>query len=235
MQPDQAPSAQQPNPFQTTIPMSQEEFNRRYWFNSLQMVTVVNPKAQDYPFMVEGRHFIIRGGASERYPGVIANVYLDNMSKIMAQDDDRLGYMGDPNLKRLYYDKLIANVESLVQEHNPLPAYMQNVPQHTIAPAPTDRAPWDTALGERASDIPASPPTSYIAEPPIAPPVAPPAPEPKPTPEPAKPAEVKAETKEFVHDDMKYKMVIGKDGRRLYYRNGQLTNADTYNKAASML
>src|SRR5260221_3813940 len=86
--------------------LTKEQFNARYWFTTLQMVTVLNPAwyreggtgeavSRDFPFMVELRHFIIRAVQHERLPGIIANVYLDQMAKILAQNDDKLGYMSD--------------------------------------------------------------------------------------------------------------------------------------------
>jgi hypothetical protein len=208
-------------PPQTQIPLSpKEEFNRDYWFNSLQMITVINPKPIDWPFMVEMRHFIIKAGAQERFPGVIANVYLDQMTKILAQDDENLGYMADPVMKKVYYDKLIVNVESLINEiDKSIPEYMKNVSPTTLGQA-AEKAPWDNSQGERASEI-------------VTAPIAPPA-----TPEPPKApdtAPVKEETKEFELEGSKYKMIIAKDGRRMYYMNGGLTSEATYAKAASML
>lgn len=218
----------QPNAQNSFIPgiphMNVEDFHTTYWFNSLQMVEVINPLSYDWPFMVEGRHFIIKSGAKERFPGIIANIYLDQVSKILAQDDDKLAYMADPNLKKIYYDKLIIHVEDLMSQVQQVPAYMRDVNPATIAQPPSEKAPWDTSLGERASDLPLPPPpTPEYLQP--APPVA--------VPEPAK--EPEETTKSFELGEDKYKFVTRKDGHKMYYKNGALTNVAEYNRAASLL
>lgn len=203
-----------------TQQLTKEDFYKKYWFNSLQMVTVINPKPEDWPFMVEMRRFIIKSGATERFPGVIANVYLDQMSKILAQDDEKLGYMADPSLRRLYYDKLIVNVEELVNDYNPTPEYLRNVPVSAQGTAPSEKAPWEENM-ERATDI----------APNIAP--APPVSIPETPEQPEVPAE--PETKEFELEGSKYKSVINKKGNAMFYKNGQMTTSAEYNRAASML
>lgn len=211
----------------TAAPMTQDEWRQTYWYNSMQMITVINPKDEEWPFMVEGRHYVIGPRGQERFPGPIANVYLDIMSKILAQDDDRLGYMGDPNLRKIYYDKLTIDVEDLVPQASAVPAYMR--PASPQQPK-QERAPWDSAMGERASDIV-----------PDAPPPAPSFPEPRPTTpagkvqEPKESTSGKAEEKSFELDGSTYKMVVAANGNRLHYKNGKLVSSADYNKAASML
>lgn len=202
----------------TTI--TKDEWQRKYWFNSLQMVTVINPKPNAWPFMVEMRNYNIDGGATERFPGAIANVYLDQMSKILAQDDDRLGFMTDPNLMKIYYDQLIIDVEDLVQQSSSVPAYLR-MPQQTVQVPQAERAPWDASVGERASDL--------------AVPVAPPPTFPEPRPKPTAPGEIKPEVREFEQDGAKYKMVLAKTGLKMFYRDGRRTDAAEFNRAASML
>lgn len=198
--------------------LSKTDWVTKYWFNSLQMVTVVNPKSEDWPFMVEMRHFVIKGSSKERFPGVIANVYLDQMSKIMAQDDDKLGFMADPTLKAQYYDKLIVDVESLVNEVDAsAPAYLRDVPAAAIA-HPEERAPWTENM-ERSSDVTVS------TVPPVPKPEVPAAPETEPKPK----------TKEFELSGIKYKMIVDKNDKEMFYKNGQLTSSAEYAKAASML
>ncbi len=211
-----------PNPATHLMPgtktITKDDWEKNYWFNSLQMVTVVNPKPDAWPFMVELRHFNINGGATERFPGVIANVYLDQMSKILAQDDDRLGYMADPNLMKIYYDKLIIDVEDLITQTSSVPAYLQ-MPKPPAAPA-VERAPWDASVGERASNI---------APAPIAPPSFP---EPR-QPEPEPPIVPKERT--FELDGNKYKLVIANTGQKMHYKNGKIITGADFNKAASLL
>lgn len=211
------------NPSLSTTPITKDEFRQKYWFNTLQMVTLVNPLEEPFNFMVEMRPFIIQAGKSERFPGVIANVYLDQMSKILAQNDDRLGFMADPNLIRIYYDRLIVDVENLVPQMDTTPAYLKGMPASTI-PKPEERAPWSSELGERATDVApnAAPPMPSFPD------VAPPQP-----PAPVAPAEPK--TTEFEYEDAKYKMVVDKNGGEMFYKNGRLTSASEYAKAASMI
>lgn len=111
--------------FGQPVYLSTKDFNDKYWYTPLQMVTVINPTDRDFPFMVEMRNYMIRAGATERFPGVIANVYLEQMAGIMAQDDDNFGHMSDPTLKAQYYEKLIVDIESLVEDYNPTPEYLQ--------------------------------------------------------------------------------------------------------------
>jgi hypothetical protein len=181
-------------------------FNAKYWFGTLQMVTVVNPLEQDWPFMVEMRHYIIKKGAKERFPGVIANVYLDQMSKILAQHDEQLGNMADPELKKIYYDKLIVSVDSLVQEHDNRPAYLQHVAPEAMLGAPDEVAPW-----ERASQTPVASP-----EPPKA------------------PAKPEAGERSFDLNGLKFKMVTDEAGLATFFKNDKEIDEAAYAKAASM-
>lgn len=194
---------------QPSTPMTKDDWAKTYWFNSLQMITVINPKPEDWPFMVEMRHFMIKAGATERFPGVIANVYLDQMSKILAQDEEKLEYMSDPNLKKLYYDRLIVNVESLVNEYDSTPSYLKP------ATLSDEIAPWDQNM-ERARAV--------------APVIAPPAPE-----MPKKPAPVKPDTKEFEFNSIKFKSVTDEKGDTTFFKAGKETDEATFAKAASML
>lgn len=171
--------------------LTKADWHEQYWFSPMQMITVVNPLPDDWPFMVELRHYIIRGGNHAQFPGMVANVYLDQMSKIMAQDDEKLGYMGDPNLRRLYYDKLIVNKEDLVKETDSTPTYLQDKKEET--------PPWQQ---------PETPPET---------------------------SEKPDEGKEFEQNGNTYKLVIAKDGRKMYYKDGTMTTAVEYNKAASLL
>lgn len=185
-------------------PFTQADFNQQYWFSSLQMVTVVNPKDSDFEFMVEGRHFMVRAGATERLPGVIANVYLDMMTKIIAQDDKNLSYMSDPQLMRVYYDKIIVDKEDMIQEHANVPAYMRNIPTTATEPS-VDTPPWEAPVEQPAAPV---------------------------VPEP--PKEVKPETKEFTYEDSTYKLTVDKNGKELYFQNGKRITPEVYFKAASM-
>lgn len=147
-------------------PIDKAAFNRRYWFTSLQLVEVMNPLwlkegdgfvSKDYQFTVEMRHFIIRAGGQEKFPGVIANVYLDQITKIMAQNEDKLEFMSDPNLMKQYYDRVIVNVENLAPEYDPTPSYMQNVAPTSIGQAVDDTPPWAANMEQAGAFAPVAP------------------------------------------------------------------------------
>lgn len=217
------------NPAEITTPITQDEWVKRYWFNTLQMVEVQNPSwfvasgpesadkpvTKDYVFMVELRHYMIKAGESERFPGVIANVYLDQMSKLLAQNDGNLGMMSDPNLKRRYYDKLIINVESLVAEHNQGPAWMANIPEASKVEVKDEVAPWDDSM-ERAREVAPSAPPAPIVETPEAP-------------------KREPKNREFELEGIKYRLIVAKDGREMYYKGGKLSSSAEFLRAASLL
>jgi hypothetical protein len=228
--------------------ITKEEFNARYWFTTMQLVTVLNPRwfkennsaepvSRDYPFMVELRHFIIREGATERLPGAIANVYLDQMSKIVAQNDDNLGFMADPALKKLYYDKLIVEVEDLMPQLDMTPAYLRNVPQSAQGQnLNEERAPWDASGGERASDAPIVPiPAAPLPPSRIGADIPSSVPQEPTTPSPVQTTPTVPEVKEFEQGGNKFKQVTGKDGRKMHYKDGRMTSEADYAKAASLL
>lgn len=187
----------QTDEFNRPVFLSTEDFNKKYWYTPLQMVTVINPTENDFPFMVEMRNYMIKAGATERFPGIIANVYIDQMAKILAQEEDNFGHMSDPTLRAQYYDRLIVDVENMVQDYVPTPEYLK--PKEKLEEKPFAQ------LGK------------------------------EPTPEPIVKKEEPEETKEFEVGGSRYKMVIAKNKRRLYYRDGGLVTVDTYNKAASLL
>lgn len=199
---------QNPQNSYNPVTLTQKEFDDKYWFNPLQMVTVVNPLPEMYPFMVELRHYEILPGSHMQYPGMIANVYLDQMSRILAQNDEKLGYIGDPNLRKIYYEKLIVDITDLAPQASVIPQYLRQ---------PTsEKAPWDSSVGERASDIPRTQS--------LTPPIAPPAPE-KP----------KEEIKEFEYNGLKFKSITDKEGATDYFKNDTKIDAAAFAKAASML
>lgn len=204
--------------------LSNDDWIRKYWFNSYQKVTVRNPKHEDYVFMQEMRHYKVPADGIERFIGPVANRFLDLMSRIIAQDEGNLGFMADPNLKRIYYDKLIVKVDNEDNSINVGPAYMANMGRPAQA-QPMERAPWDAALGERATDIM-----------PNATPIPPQMPEMPVAQSPTAPAEApKAETRQFELEGATYKMVVNAKGQKMHYRDSKMISAADYNKAASML
>jgi len=125
MNPNIESASQISSTLQAGSSLTLEDWHKQYWFDPMTMVTVVNPLSEDWRFMVELRSYVIEAGKHKDFPGMVANVYLDQMSKILAQNEDKLGYMGDPNLRKVYYDKLIVHVNNLVEQTDNTPAYLR--------------------------------------------------------------------------------------------------------------
>lgn len=140
--------------------MDEIAFNTKYWFSNMKIVTVVNPREEDYVFGAmsetgvdiatgklkqEQRTYRVRAGEMERLPGPIANMYLDQMSKLIAQDEDKFQYMIDFALKAEYYDALISDSEDLIETYQPLPQYLQK---------PEAETPEEPAFAGKDSDEP---------------------------------------------------------------------------------
>ena len=136
-----------PLPIQT-----EEDFNKRYWFRPDQLVVVTNPLKTNYQFIVEQRSYMIQAGQDQQMTGFIANVYLDQMSRIVAQNDNKFEYMIDPALRAQYYDSLIRTVNDVIPEYVEQKPYLtnqvqQNQPQpfahlaNQAAGAPTSGVP----------------------------------------------------------------------------------------------
>lgn len=252
----------------TTGVIDKEAFSKKYWFTSLQMVEVINPAwlkdgdgfiVQDYPFMVEMRHFIIKAGGREKFPGVIANVYLDQMTKILAQNEGKLEFMADPNLMRVYYDKLIVDVENLAPEYNPVPAYLRDVAPSGVGQAKDETPPWQQNMEQARSAMPDNAPQvdprvtqletkvngmssvmdAIAAKLGVGEETAPAAaiqpPEPVITaPDFVRPP-AQPEERQFDFQDATYKMTIDKNGDEMFFKDGRRVSAADYQKAASMI
>lgn len=119
--------------------MDEKDFWVKYWHGNTDMVTVVNPRTEDYVFQAtvdsgvdlatgklraETRHYKVAAGGKERFPGPIANMFLDQMSKLVAQDDEKIQYMIDFALRAQYYDDLTVAVEDLIHDYQPFPEYL---------------------------------------------------------------------------------------------------------------
>lgn len=72
----------------------------------------------------ETREYRVAAGQEERFPGPIANLYLDQMAKLVAQDDEKIQFMIDFKLKAQYFDDLIVGVEDLINTYTSHPAYL---------------------------------------------------------------------------------------------------------------
>lgn len=120
--------------------MDEMEFAKKYVFSNLKIVTVVNPRKEDYTFGAtidagvdlgtgrlrsEQRTYMVKTGGQERLPGPIANMYLDQMAKLIAQDEDKFKNIIDWAVKAKYYDDLVVDVIDLIDSYQPLPQYLQ--------------------------------------------------------------------------------------------------------------
>lgn len=126
---------------QRRLLVEEKDFNDKYWFSNTKIITVVNPRSEDYVFQAtsdvgvdtatgkmktEARKYRVKAGEHERFPGPIANMYLDQMSKLIAQDEEKFQFMIDFSLKAQYYDDLIVGVEDLMNTYHENPAYLNN-------------------------------------------------------------------------------------------------------------
>lgn len=120
--------------------MDETAFWDKYWHSNTKIVTVVNPRTEDYIFQAmsetgidtatgkmraEQRTYRVPQGGQERFPGPIANMFLDQMSKLVAQDDDKIQYMIDFALRAQYYDDLTVGIEDLIHTYTPFPEYLE--------------------------------------------------------------------------------------------------------------
>jgi len=195
------------------MPMTKEEFWKVYWFSPLQMVTLINPKPYDYKFMVEMRNFIIKAGAKEKMPGTVANIYLSQMTRIMAQDEDKMNFLSDFALMRQYFDKLIVDVENLVKDVDNTPTYLKDIPAHMRTTDAPEAPPWQqtpSSIPETNSQM-----KNTVGEQP--------------------PKTVEPSEKEFEFEGAKYKMTIDKNDKENFFRDGTRISAADYAKTASLL
>lgn len=133
------------------MPLTEDEqtFAKKYWHTNTQIVTVINPRKDDYVFQAttevgvnldtgrmkaETRTYRVPHGGQERFPGPIANMYLDQMSKLVAQDEDKIQFMVDWALKAQYYDQLIVSIEDLIHTYAPFPEYLDKPEQVASQP-----------------------------------------------------------------------------------------------------
>lgn len=118
--------------------MDEQQFTEKYNYDNLKMVTVLNPNSEDFPFSItmetsvdisngqmksETREYVVKAGEKMRLPGVAANLYLDQMSKLIAQQEDRFSLYPDFAERAKYYDDLIIEVEDLLGAFQNLPQY----------------------------------------------------------------------------------------------------------------
>jgi hypothetical protein len=124
--------------------LEEKEFAAQYWFTSNFVITVTNPRSEDFAFNAvvqvgydpstgkvkeESRTYTVPKGGSQRFTGPVANIYLSLMSKIIAQEEDRFSNYIDPSVRAEYYDQLIAAKEDLIDNYR---AFDQ--PENVVAP-----------------------------------------------------------------------------------------------------
>jgi len=118
--------------------VDEQAFTEKYNYDNLKMVTVVNPTSDDFTFDItmetsvdisngqmksETRQYVVKAGDKLRLPGVAANLYLDQMAKKIAQDEDRFSLYPDFAERAKYYDDLIIDVDDLLGVYQTLPQY----------------------------------------------------------------------------------------------------------------
>ena len=224
------------------VGLTRADFNKFYWFTSLQMVTVTNPTEEDFPFMVEMRHYMVRKGQQESFVGPIVNVYLNHMAKTIAQNENRLEMLADVTYLASYYKNLIVEVKDLAPQYDPTNNWQHRMKQEGAEVPPWVKAeqmqpastanqsgpptpPWEqppplNPNTERASEV-------ATATPPVVPPPAPPQ-------APPEPPKVQDETKQFEFNGITFKSIT-KDGDTAYYKNDKEIDLAAFSKAASML
>lgn len=102
--------------------LDEKSFQDKYWFDNYVHITVANPTTSDFKFSMvvqtgidrsigkpreETRNFMVPAGGKERFVGSVANLYLDKMSKLLAQEARKFGDISDWNARAVYYDELI--------------------------------------------------------------------------------------------------------------------------------
>lgn len=118
----------------------EKEFAKEYFFNNMQMVTVVNPLTQDFEFGIQlevgvdvatgqpktdNRRYRVKHGGTERFPGPVANLYLDQVWRQIAQEkgDMGLGEYADFKRRAELYDDLVLEIQDMLNTHVTLPQY----------------------------------------------------------------------------------------------------------------
>lgn len=144
--------------------MDEEQFRAEYTFNNFQLITVANPTKTDYAFQItmqvgvdpgtgklvtEARHYMVKAGTTERFPGVIANKYLDQMSKLVAQEEDTFKLFADFGTRRKIYDGLILDKEDVLAQNKAMVEFPQAKPQEqAIESAPEEEVAFAGAKAE---------------------------------------------------------------------------------------
>jgi hypothetical protein len=144
--------------------LEEQEFVTKYWHANTEVVTVINPTKDDYDFQAtvdagidiatgrpkpEARQYRVPAGGTARFPGSVANMYLDQMSKLLSQQENKFERMVDFSTKAEYYDRLTADTEDLIQSYVPNPAYDEK--QETVTETKTEEVPFAEATKPEAA------------------------------------------------------------------------------------
>lgn len=182
------------------------KFIEKYWFSNLQMVTVRNPFKGDIVFMHEMRTYAVKEASEARLPGSIANLYLDLVSRTLAQQADDLGAIGDPEKCGSYYDQIIISVEDSMPEYDTATGFAVKTKESTVAPTqPFQSEDFEPPALETKVEQPRA--------------------------ETLKPGD----THEFMLGEDAYALVMGENDVRNYLKNGNPIEVGEYSKAMSML
>lgn len=80
-----------------------------------QSVTVTNPTANPYKFMVHSKEYQLGAGQTAKMPGYIAWLYVYGLATQLAQADGKWSRWNEEEFRQEYYQKLIAGVAPLVE------------------------------------------------------------------------------------------------------------------------
>lgn len=116
--------------------MNPQEFS---WTED-QQVTVVNPTDQPYSFKVHSKEYVLGPQKIAKMPGYIAWVYVYGMSTQLAQADGKFASWNEEGFRQQYYQKLVKNVDAIVQDiqEEPEPAINTFDEEDDHATLPTD-------------------------------------------------------------------------------------------------
>jgi hypothetical protein len=135
--------------------MEEKDFHEKYWFDNMKIITVVNPLTEEYKLNTvvvvgidvatgkqreESRTYRVPAGGHERFPGSIANQYLDQVSRLVAQNDGQFANFIDFRLRAQYYDDLIVKVEDILNSYQPYPDYLRK--EENVEPAAPAEQPF---------------------------------------------------------------------------------------------
>lgn len=123
--------------------MNPQDFN---WTED-QQVTVTNPTAEAYKFMVHNKNYELPAGATAKMPGYIAWLYVYGLSTQLAQSEGNFNRWNEEGYRQEYYDRLVVGVDKLVQEIEVQPQLIQQIdgPQAPVEAEVVEKLPAGAA------------------------------------------------------------------------------------------